>query len=842
MPGLTEREAAARLQAEGPNALAQEAPRGILATAREVLAEPMILLLLAGGGLYLALGDRAEAVALLISVVVVVGIELVQERKTERAVAALRDLSSPRALVVREGARRRIPSREVVRGDVVVLAEGDRVPADGVLLETAHLEVDESLLTGEAVPVRKRVVAPPPPDARPGGDDQPFVYMGTLVVRGHALAEVRRTGAATEMGRVGAVLAGMEVGRTPLQQEVRRIVRVVAIVGLGLCVALAVLYGATRGNWLQGILAGIALAMGVLPEEFPVVLTLFMALGAWRISQSSVLTRRLPAVEALGGATVLCSDKTGTLTENRMRVARLWAPGASPAGGGPVPAPLRDVLELAVLASQPHATDPMDRALRELADAELPGRHGGWALVREYPLSRELLAVCHLWRPPGGEPLVAAKGAPEAIAGLCHLAPEALAELRDRAAELTGEGLRVLGVARAAVPGEPPASPRGLAFELAGLVAFADPVRAGVPGAVAECARAGVRVVMITGDAPGTAEAVAGRIGLARGPGAVTGKDLDALGEDELRVRLRDVAVFARTVPEHKLRLVHAFRARGEVVAMTGDGVNDAPALKAAHIGIAMGGRGTDVAREAAALVLTDDDFTSIVAAVRVGRRIYDNLRRALAYVVAVHVPVAALSLLPVVLGWPLILFPIHIVFLELIVDPACSLAFEAEPEEPGIMERPPRPAGAALFDRRLLVTALLQGATLLVASLVTFRLGLSHTGSDASGRALAFATLVAGNVALILVNRSWRRTLLATLATRNWPAWAVVVGATVTLAVVLEVPFFVRLFRFGPVSADDLAVAVAAGVLSLSWFELVKAWRPEWLTRKDRTAPSGSR
>ena len=838
LAGLAEAEAARRLRAEGPNELAQDRPHGLLYTAAQVLREPMLLLLLAAGVVYLLLGDLEEALTLLFFVAVVITITLVQERKTERALAALRDLSSPRALVIRDGARRRIPGREVVRGDLLVVAEGDRVPADALLRTATHLEVDESLLTGESVPVRKRTAAEPPADARPGGDDLPFLYAGTLVVRGHGVAEVRATGARSEMGRIGAVLADLEIERTPLQQEVSRVVRAIATLGLLLCAALVVLYGLTRGNWLQGLLAGIALAMAVLPEEFPVVLTIFMAMGAWRISKSRVLTRRLPAVEALGAATVLCSDKTGTLTENRMKVARLWAPGAlHVVNDQPLPEEVHPVVEFGILASQREPFDPMEQAFHRLGKAALTGTehlHSTWDLVREYPLSPELLAVSHVWRSRDGRQLVvAAKGAPEAIADVCHLDAAPAAEVRAHVAEMGADGLRVLAVARAFFePGDLPPGQHDFDFELVGLVGLEDPVRPGVPEAVAECAGAGVRVVMITGDSPDTARAIARQVGLPTGDAVVSGRDLEALSDEELRRRVRHAEVFARVVPEQKLRLVQALRAEGEVVAMTGDGVNDAPALKAAHIGVAMGGRGTDVAREAAALVVTDDDFTSIVAAVRLGRRIFDNLRRAMAYVLAVHVPIAGLSLVPVLLGWPLVLFPVHIVFLELIIDPACSMAFEAEPAEPGLMRRPPRKVGARLFDLRLVAVSLLQGGGLLAATLVAFRLGLDHTGSESSGRAMAFATLISGNVFLILVNRSWQRTVLATLATRNLASWAVVGGASATLAVALSVPFFRNLFRFGPVSPEDLALAAAGGALSLAWFEVLKLFRPAWLTR----------
>jgi len=828
-------DAVARLRAEGPNELPRDRPETLLTTVLEVMREPMLLLLVAAAVIYLVIGDRQEAFMLLPAVLVIIGITIAQERKTERALASLRDLSSPRALVIRDGVRRRIAGREVVRGDVVVLSEGDRVAADAFLVEAAHLEVDESLLTGESAPVRKRP-GPIHADVRPGGDDQPAVYGGTLVVRGHGLAEVRATGPRSEVGRLGASLAALDPGRTPLQLEVTSLVKTFAVVGLALCAALVVLHGATRGDWLQGLLAGIALAMAMLPEEFPIILTVFMALGAWRIARRNVLTRRLPALEALGAATVLCTDKTGTLTENRMRVAALWSPGGGRSrGDGPVPEALHEVIELGILASQRQPFDPMEQALHRLGVAALGGSgplHAAWVLLREYPLSPELLAMTQVWRPPGAPLVVAAKGAPETIAGLCHLDGGAARALAARTDEMTAEGLRVLAVARArSGPGELPARQDGFAFALVGLVGLEDPVRTGVPEAVAECASAGMRVVMVTGDAPGTAVAVARRVGLAGD--AVVGADLRALDDAQLRDRARRASVFARILPEQKLRLVQALRAAGEVVAMTGDGVNDAPALKAAHIGVAMGGRGTDVAREAAALIVTDDDFTSIVGAVRLGRRIYDNLRRAMAYALAVHVPVAGLSLVPVLLGWPIALFPIHIVFVEMMVDPACSIAFEGEPAERDVMRRPPRPAGARLFDLRLVAVALLQGASVAAASILAFRIGLARTGADDVARALAFAALIGGNISLVLVNRSWTRGALAMLRTRNLASWSIAGGATLVAGLAFALPLLRRAFRFGPANARELAIAAGAGFASLAWFEALKRVRPGWLARR---------
>jgi Ca2+-transporting ATPase len=833
--GLTQAEADARLRTEGYNELPGSRHRTIIDIALDVMREPMFLLLVAAGSIYFLLGDLGEAAMLLSFVLVVMGITIYQEQRTERVLEALRDLTSPRALVVRDGQQQRIAGRDVVRGDMLVLAEGDRVPADAAVLSQRNLQLDESLLTGESVPVSKTHWDGKATIARPGGEGLPYVYSGTLVVQGTAIAEVLATGARSEIGRIGKALQSLETEATPLQRQTRRLVRTLAVVGLTLCVVLVVVYGLTRGDWIAGLLAGITLAMATLPEEFPVVLTVFLALGAWRISRRRVLTRRVPAIETLGSATVLCVDKTGTLTQNRMAVHTLVADGEFfPVPGESdrrlLPEKFHGLLEFGILASEVEPFDPMEKAMHAVGRRYLAATehlHEDWELVHEYPLTRDVRAISHVWRSTRGEEhVVAAKGAPEAIADLCHLGETQAAALAQQVERLSAQGLRVLGVADARFKGRAwPPIQHDFAFRLLGLIALADPLRSTAPAAIAECRAAGIRVVMITGDYPGTALAIAHEAGL--DPGEVmTGPELDQLTDSELRARIAKVNVFARVVPDQKLKLVNAFMANGEVVAMTGDGVNDAPALKAAHIGIAMGGRGTDVAREASSLVLLDDDFASIVEAVRLGRRIYDNLRKAMAYILAIHVPIAGLSLLPVLFGWPLIFFPVHIAFLELIIDPACSIVFEAEREEPNTMRRPPRAPDEPLFGGWNLSLSLLQGAGVLVLSIAMFGIALDRGLGEGEARALTFTTLVVANIALIFANRSWERTILASLRIPNRSLWLITGAATLCLALVLQVPLLRDLFHFAPLERDALLLAVAAGLASIAWFELFKLVR----------------
>ncbi len=828
----------ARLKAEGYNELPRPGRRTPLHIIFEVVREPIMALLLGGGVIYLVLGDLTEALILLAFATMSVSITVVQETRTERVLEALRDLTSPRALVIRNGERKRIAGREVVRGDFVVLAEGDRVPADAVLVQSHDLQTDESLLTGESVPVRKIAGTGASPNSRrPGGDDLPYIFSGSLVVRGTGIGEVIAIGALSEIGKIGQSLSTLETEPPRLREQTRRLVRIFAIVGGAVSVLAVVLYGISRGGWLDALLAGIALGMSMLPEELPVVLTVFMAVGAWRISRARVLTRRAAAIETLGSATVLCTDKTGTLTENRMSVAELRLKNGEilrprEVSGGKVPEDFHDLIEISLLASAPDPFDPMEKAFHDLGSNQLADTahlHGpNWKLAHAYGLRPNLLAMSHVWRPDDGRQgfVIAAKGAPEAISDLCHLSAMDLAALTQSVDAMAAEGLRVLGVARASFAGQFwPDSQHDFAFEFLGLVGLADPLRRSVPDAVGECRSAGIKVVMITGDYPATARAIARQAGLDT-KDLVTGDELEQLSEAALALRLRTATVFARIMPEQKLRIVHALKANGEIVAMTGDGVNDAPSLKAANIGIAMGGRGTDVAREASSIVVLDDDFGSIVKSIRLGRRIYDNIRKAMGFIFAVHVPIAGLALLPLLFGLPILFGPIHIAFLEMVIDPVCSLVFEAETEEGDVMRRPPRDPDEPLFSRRWIGWSLLQGAFAFVLVTVVFVVALWRGMPEAEVRALAFFSLVVAIVSLIFVNRSFSASLVTALRRPNPALVWVLIAVTAILSLSLLWPFAQGLFRFGPLHLDDLAVTVGAGFVLLVLLEVVK---PLW-------------
>ena len=829
--GLTDDEVRACLQEYGHNELPSRKRRTVFRVAGEVLREPMFLLLLAAGAIYLMLGDPGDALMLLGFVCVTMAITIFQARKTERVLESLRDLSSPRALVIRNGEQQRIPGRDVVPGDLLVLEEGDRVPADGMLVECHDLLIDESLLTGESIAVSKAT------GTETSTETNTRVYSGSMIVQGGGLALVTAIGTDTELGKIGKTLQTLTQEQSPLQQEIRQLVKRFAIFGTALSLLVLLLYGWARGDWLNGLLAGITLAMSILPEEFTVILTVFMALGAWRIAKHQVLTRHTPVIEALGSATVLCVDKTGTLTQNRMAVKAVVIGHRTFAIDTVQPDSLSPevlhVLENAVLASEIMPFDPMEKAFhRCLASvcSETNARHRNWSLVHDYPMTKETLAMTHAWQVPG-EPnyTVATKGAPEAVIRLCRLDQQQATEILREVQHLAEQGMRVLAVARAGYNERFwPENPDAFRFEWLGLVGLADPLRPEVPAAVKECHQAGIRVVMITGDYPATAQAIAKVAGLPHET-VMTGAQLQALDDDTLKAVVRECHVFARILPEQKLRLVNALKANADVVAMTGDGVNDAPALKAAHIGISMGERGTDVAREASSLVLLNDDFTSIVHTVRLGRRIYDNLRKAMTYVVAVHVPIAGMVMFPVLFGTHMVFAPIHIVFLEMIINPACAIVFEMETAERDIMRRAPRRIGERLFGAGSVALSLLQGLGLFIVAAAAFLFGREAGLTDEQARATAFACIVLGNLALIVSNRSLVSSIFTLIRVPNQMQWWILLGACIALSAVLYVPGLQQAFSFSHVRAKDLLFPVLAVVVAAVWFECVKLAFKRW-------------
>ncbi|MGD9658865.1 MAG: cation-translocating P-type ATPase [Methylocystis sp.] len=816
--GLSSEEAARRLAEYGPNEQPKAPPPGVLAILLRTLKEPMFFLLASAALLYLFVGELGEGLFMVAGAGASITLVVLQELRTERALQALNRLAQPTAICRRDGVERRMPARDLVPGDLILVGEGERAPADALLIGGDALIVDESLLTGESAPVTKTLAgarrSTEIPD--PGGEHTPFLFAGTMIARGSGLAEVLRTGARTAMGALGESLAAIENEPSPLQQRTGRLVATLGVFALLFCLLVFLAYWLVHGDWFEGAIASLALAIGLLPQEFPMVLAIFLALGAYRLARRNVLVRRTSVTETLGSTSILCVDKTGTLTQNRVRVAFAVVDGDETADA-PGAERRRRLIHAALRASSLNPVDPMDRAVHAFA------ADAGVALegepVRSFPIRPDFLAFIQCWRDESGESY-AAKGAPESISNLARLSVEDRARLEIQIADFARRGLRVLAVATTApLPLAPP--PELASFNFAGLLAFEDPLREDVPAAVTAARRAGIAVAMVTGDYPATALAIARQAGLDADAGALTGAAIAATPSELLPEKIRNLRVFARVTPTSKLALVEAFKADGQIVAMTGDGVNDGPALAAAHIGIAMGQRGSDVAREAAHIVLLDDSFASIVAGVALGRRIFANLRRALTYVTAIHIPIAGVALTPILMGLPPLLLPAHVVLMELIIDPTCALVFESQPNEPDAMLKPPHRRDEPLFGPRELWLGFVQGFVVFLAVMSVYLIDHGLGAPEPQARGLAFTTLVVSNLVLALSDASPRG---ASLFSRdNLAFWLVAGAAAAMLAAALYIPLISELLRFEPSTWPKLVLALSLAVIAGGWFEV---WR----------------
>lgn len=786
--------------------------------ALEVFKEPMFVLLLVCSSIYLLLGDYTEGIMLSASILIIIFITFYQYQKTERAIESLRQLSSPKAMVIRNGQTVKIPSREIVIGDIVLVNEGDRIPADGLLIHGTNLSVDESMLTGESIPVSKDTQAHE-------GSSQ--VFSGTLVVQGSGKLEVNAIGIHTEFGKIGKSLQQIVQDPTRLQKEMKVLIRNLFIIGGFLSVLVVIAFYLTRGDFIASLLSGLASAMAILPEEFPVVLTIFLAIGAWRLSQQNVLTRNPSAIETLGSATVLCSDKTGTITQNNMVLATLIKEHFI-IEKNEFEENIENIEELiftAILASPPESIDPMERAVYALNKTLPSSQPSSFTLRKEYPLSKDLFAMTRVLEDENGQIFVGSKGAPEAILELCHISEEEKIHLLSKVKMLAKRGQRILGVAKGKVENrEFPVSQKDFSFEFMGFLGFEDPIRPEVPEAIKQCYSAGIKVIMITGDYPETAKNIGKQAGLNELDEILTGHDLKNLTESELKEKIRHVNIFARIIPEQKLQIIKALKANGEIVAMTGDGVNDAPALKAADIGISMGGKGTDVARESSSLVLLDDDFSSIVMAIKSGRRIFDNLQKAMGYIIAIHIPIIGLALLPAFFpALPILLMPLHIVFMELIIDPVCSIAFESEKEEIGVMMRPPRDPNMAFFGFKQIFKSSLVGLILLAMVLAVYFFSMQEGHTEGEIRAIAFTSLIIGNIFLILTTLSKTRNVINVLFENNISLKIILFVASTMMLLLISAPYLRNLFSFEYPGFKHFYLAIGGGFSLLFLMEMYK-------------------
>jgi Ca2+-transporting ATPase len=820
--GLSSEEASQSLKKLGYNELPASQSKNILHIALEVVKEPMFILLISCGSLYMLLGDYTEGIILLCWVFIIIFITFYQHQKTEKALEALKRLSSPRALVIRDGKEIRIAGREVVPDDLVILNEGDRIPADGILLDCLNLSVDESLLTGESMPVTK---------ANQGENEANcLAFSGTLVVQGRGMMKVVGTGINTEFGKIGKSLQLIEQDQTNLQREMKFLIRNLFIAGAGLSIVVILAFYFTRGNFIQSLLNGLATAMAMLPEEFPVVLTVFLAIGSLRLSQKNVLTRKSSAIETLGSATVLCSDKTGTITQNKMEIASLFYKDTlfHKSKFQENANSIQDLLKVAFYASQNNTIDPMEKAIGVCFEKYTANENVTFELLKEYPLSNNLFAMTRVLLLSNGEYYVCCKGSPEAVLSLCKLNKSEEISLFTHVQSMAEKGQRVLGVAKAKWKNHVfPETQAEFEFEFVGFMGLEDPIRPEVPQAIKECYDAGIKVIMITGDYPSTARSIALQAGMNANELVLTGTDLMNMSDNELKEKIKSVNIFARIVPEQKLQIIRALKANGEVVAMTGDGVNDAPALKAADIGIAMGGKGTDVAREASSLVLLDDNFSSIVSAIRLGRKIFDNLQKAMSYIVAIHVPIIGLTLLPAFFPWlPILLMPMHIVFMELIIDPVCSIAFESEKEEKGIMDRPPRDPNIQFFGFNKIFSSATMGLLLLMMVIAVYFIAIGEQHSNGEIRAIAFSSLIIGNIFLILTTLSKTRNFITVLLEKNIALLVIIIAASGLMILLIATPYLRTIFSFDYPGLSHFSISIIGASIVLLTLEIIKYFR----------------
>ncbi|MEI7792813.1 MAG: cation-translocating P-type ATPase [Candidatus Berkelbacteria bacterium] len=825
LEGLTSAEVEKLTLEYGKNILVPEKKETFFHKILHVLSEPMFILLIVAALIYFILGEPRDGAIMLVFVLAIISIEVIQEWKTDQTLKALKDLSAPQIKVIRDGIEITIHSENLVPGDLMIISEGTKIPADGLVVKASDLCVDESSLTGEAEGVWKIVTDKIEPNNDVWRKD--YCYAGTLAINGSAYISVEKTGSATEYGKIGSDVAAAPDEPTPLQNQVGKLVKLSAgIAGVLFALVSAITYfhlpdHVFRARIIESILSGITLAMAMIPEEFPVILTVFLSMGAWRLAKKQSIVHRLPSVETLGAISVLCVDKTGTITMNKMKVEDTWA----------LDADTKALAHTLGLGCEIEAYDPMEKAMHDHCESLGLSRGHLYSgeLLYEYPFTSENKMMGHVWH-HDEKIIIAAKGSPESIFELCEIPAHHKKAAEKKLLEMSLLGLRVIAVAKMELKDQK-SIPKDLSdckLKLCGLIGLADPPRASVKSDIAQCISAGIRVVMITGDSAVTASSIARQIGMPFSDHIIMGDDLNNMSDEALQERVKDVSIFARVIPEHKMRIVRAFKANGEIVAMTGDGVNDAPALKYADIGIAMGMRGSEVSREAADLILMDDNFSTIVTTIRDGRRIYDNIRKAIGYVFTIHIPIALASLLAPLLGIvpaAAMLLPLHIVLLELVIDPTCSIVLERQHAEPDIMKRKPRNPKEQIITAGMLVKSFTQGLVVFAASFGTYLYFLHQNAENAPlARGLGLSVILLANIMLVHVSSS--NTISAARTFSNLAKDKVMAAVTIATVIGLLVILYSPLNHFLKIAAPtvwQLLLVVFIAFISVFWYEFVK-------------------
>lgn len=820
--GLNDAEVLEARQRHGRNEI-KEKKQYFLGTILELLKEPMVILLVVAAAIYFVTGNTGDAIFMISAIVAVTGISLFQESRSKMALEKLRTLTHPLSRVIRNGKISIIPKEEIVVGDYMIVEEGTSIPADGIVVQSNDFGVNESILTGESIPVEK------------DSTSNNKVFQGCLVTGGLAICEVTAVGPATELGKIGKAIGDVEKGETPLQKQIGSFVKKMALVGIVVFLIVWLLNYFDSFDLLDSLLKALTLAMSILPEEIPVAFTTFMALGAWRLMKLGVVVKNTSTVETLGSASIICLDKTGTITENRMKLTRVFSLSTGLIHEVDNDPAVREVIEAAMWASEPIPFDPMELALHEAyQNTSVVDERPDFKMIHEYPLGGKPPMMTHVFSDNDEKTIVAAKGAPEAIVKVSDLSATDKITIQDALDKLTREGFRVLGVGVSDFGGQNfPKQQQDLSFSFLGLVAFYDPPKANIRKVFDSFYRSGIQIKIITGDNAATTATIARQVDFRGYEKAVSGDELMSLGEDDLKKKVMESNIFTRMFPEAKLKIIKALKANGHIVAMTGDGVNDGPALKAAHISIAMGKKGSEIAKEVSSLVLSDDDLSRMVDAIAMGRKIYGNLKKAIQYIISIHIPIILTVFIPLVLGWayPAIFTPVHVIFLELIMGPTCSIIYENEPLEDYVMMQKPRPFSTTFFQWRELSTSIVQGLAITAGILLIYQYSYRQFADEEVTRTMVFVTLITANIFLTLVNRSFIYSIFTTIRYKN-----ILVPAIIAITILLSASFiFVDsiavFFKFTPLSIHQVAAAAFSGALSVLWFELAKAirrWRSE--------------
>ncbi len=820
--GLTDQQVLEARNKYGYNHLETQKKSGLIRALKSLIKEPMVVLLLVASSVYLLSGNPGDALFLASAIVLVSVISLYQDSRSRNALEKLQAFTQPTCKVIRNGNVEAIKSDDLVPGDSLMVEEGDAIAADGIIIHSNDFSVNESLLTGESLTVYKQAA-----------QAEPFIYSGTTVTSGLAIATVTDIGNETKLGKIGKSLENITEEKTPLEVQINHFVKKMVMIGAVVFLIVWTINYVRSSNALDSLLKALTLAMSILPEEIPVAFATFMALGAQRLMKKGIVVKQMKTVETLGSATVICTDKTGTLTENKMSLVQLYVHASqkiTPVEHRVFNDDEKDLIRLAMWASEPIAFDPMETALHEAYEKTTDmDERPLYKMIHEYPLDGRPPMMTHVFSNASGKGIIAAKGAPEALAAVSHLTTDEKKHLGKIVEALSVKGYRILGVGEAVFTGNAfPTTQQEFSFRFRGLVAFYDPPKKNIASVLKAFYKAGVAVKIVTGDNAGTTTAIAEQIGLLGYNNHITGDELMALSEMELRQKVLTTQVFTRMFPEAKLRIINALKAQNEIVAMTGDGVNDAPALKAAHIGIAMGKKGSEIAKQAASLILLEDNLSKMVDAIAMGRRIYTNLKKAIQYIISIHIPIILTVFIPLALGWiyPTLFSPVHVIFLELIMGPTCSIIYENEPLEKHLMHQSPRPFTATFLGRNELVTSIFQGSIITVGTLFTYQYAVRQGFDISVTRTMVFTVLIAANVFLTLVNRSFYHSFITTLHYKN-RSIPLIIGISIILSgLLIYVQPLARFFEFIPLSLPQLSISIGIGALSVIWYELIKWYK----------------